>query len=126
MRTAASEHLSQAQVMARLGATFSALIREQVEIVRRVLEDERAGEASELRSIAELSVRLVERSAEWLHMGEVASLALEVREAMAQLGQLRPAQRQDLITQCRVALEMEEKLADRLRSEGFASLVEHA
>jgi hypothetical protein len=126
MRTAASEHLSQAQVMSRLGATFSALIREQVEIVRRFLEDEESGETSELRSIAELSVRLVERSAEWLHMGEVASLALEVREAMAQLGQLRPAQRQDLVTQCRVALEMEEKLADRLRSEGFASLVEHA
>jgi chemotaxis protein histidine kinase CheA len=126
MRTAASEHLNQAQVMSRLGATFSALIREQVDIVRRLLEDEQAGETSGLRSIAELSVRLVERSAEWLHMGEVASLALEVREAMAQLGQLRPAQRQDLITQCRVALDMEEKLADRLRSEGFASLVEHA
>lgn len=126
MRTAASEHLNQAQVMSRLGATFSALIREQVEIVRRVLDDEQAGESSEIRSIAELSVRLVERSAEWLHMGEVASLALEVRDAMAQLGQLRPAQRQDLITQCRVALEMEEKLADRLRSEGFAALVEHA
>lgn len=126
MRTAASEHLSQAQVMSRLGATFSALIREQVEIVRRALQDEQEGEASDLRSIAELSVRLVERSAEWLHMGEMASLALEVREAIAQLGQLRPAQRQDLITQCRVALDMEEKLADRLRSEGFASLVEHA
>jgi len=126
MRTAASEHLNQAQVMSRLGTTFSALIREQAEIVRRVLEDEKAGETSDVRSIAELAVRLVERSAEWLHMGEVASLALEVREAMAQLGQLRPAQRQDLITQCRVALEMEEKVADRLRSEGFASLVEHA
>lgn len=126
MRTAASEHLNQAQVMSRLGATFSALVREQVEIVRRVLEDQGTGETGEMRSIAELSVRLVERSAEWLHVDEVSRLALEVREAMAQLGQLRPAQREELVAQCRVALDMEAKLADRLRSEGFTSLVEHA
>jgi len=79
-----------------------------------------------MRSIAELSVRLVERSAEWLHVGEVASLALEIREALAQLGQLRPVPRQELIAQCRVALDTEAKLADRLRSEGFVSLVGHA
>jgi hypothetical protein len=126
MRTAASENLSQSQMMSRLGATFSALIHEQIDVVRRCLDDEQGSEGGDLRSIAELSVRLVERSAEWLHVGEVASLALEIREAMAQLGQLRPVQRQELIAQCRVVLDTEEKLADRLRSEGFTSLVEHA
>ncbi len=126
MRTAASEHLSHAQVMSRLGATFSALIHEQIEIVRRYIEDEQASEGGELRAIAELSVRLVERSAEWLQVGDVASLALEIREAMAQLGQLRPAQRQEVLAQCRVALDMQERIADQLRADGFASLVEHA
>ncbi len=126
MRTAASEHLSHAQVMSRLGATFGALIHEQIEIVGRYLDDEESGGTGELRSIAELSVRLVERSAEWLQVGDMASLALEVREAMAQLGQLRPAQRQELLAQCRVALETQKRLADRLRADGFASLVEHA
>jgi hypothetical protein len=126
MRTAASEHLSHAQVMSRLGATFSALIHEQIEIVRRYLDDEQANEAGELRAIAELSVRLVERSAEWLQVGDVASLALEIREAMAQLGQLRPAQRQELLAQCRVALDMQARIADRLRADGFAALVDQA
>lgn len=126
MRTAASEHLSHAQVMSRLGATFSALIHEQIEIVRRYLDDEQANEAGELRAIAELSVRLVERSAEWLQVGDVASLALEIREAMAQLGQLRPTQRQELLAQCRVALDMEARIADRLRADGFAALVDQA
>jgi hypothetical protein len=126
MRTAASENLNQSQMMARLGATFSALIHEQIDIVRRSLDEERNDESGELRPVAELSVRLVERSAEWLHVGELASLALEIREAMAQLGQLRPAARQAMIAQCRVALEAEEKVANRLRSEGFSALVEHA
>ena len=126
MRTAASENLNQSQMMARLGATFSALIHEQIDLVRRSLDEEQADEPCELRAVAELSVRLVERSAEWLHVGELASLALEIREAMAQLDQLRPTARQTLIAQCRTALDAEEKLANRLRSEGFSALVERA
>jgi hypothetical protein len=126
MRTAASEHMNHAQVMARLGTTFGALVHEQIEVVRRFLAEQEASDSSELAGIAELSVRLVERSAEWLEIHEVASLALEMRQAMAQLGSLRPSQRQDVVAQCRVALATEERLADRLRAEGFAELVAHA
>jgi len=126
MRTAASEYLSQTQIMSRLGATFGALIHEQVAAVRRYLDDETNYDSSELLPIAELAIRLVERSAEWLEVSEIASLALEMREALAQLSQLRPAERQDVVTQCRVALEAEERLVERLRSDGFAALVDHA
>lgn len=126
MRTAASEYLSQTQIMSRLGATFGALIHEQIEAVCRYLDDESNYESSEFASIAELAVRLVERSAEWLEVGEIASLALEMRDALAQLGHLRPTQRQEVVAQCRVALDAEGKLADRLRAEGFAALVTHA
>lgn len=125
MRTAASEHLSQAQIMSRLGATFGALIHEQVAAVRRYLADETSYDSIELASIAELSVRLVERSAEWLEVSDIASLALEMREALAQMSQLRPAQRLEVAAQCRVALDAEERLVERLRAEGFATLVEH-
>src|SRR3989454_8657828 len=126
MRTAASEYLSQTQIMSRLGATFGALIHEQVAAVRRFLDDETNYDSSDFLPIAELAVRLVERSAEWLEVSEIASLALEMRETLAQLGQLRPAERQDVVTQCRVALEAEERLVERLRSDGFAALVDHA
>ena len=54
MRTAASENLNQSQMMARLGATFSALIHEQIDIVRRSLDEEQADEPCELRAVAEL------------------------------------------------------------------------
>jgi hypothetical protein len=126
MRTAASEYLSNTQIMSRLGATFGALIHEQIEAVRRHLEDETNLESSEQASIAELAVRLVERSADWLELSDVASLALEMREALSQLPQLRPAQRVEVIAQCRVALEAEERLLERLRADGFSALVEHA
>jgi hypothetical protein len=112
--------------MSRLGATFGALIHEQVAAVRRFLDDETNYDSSEFLPIAELAVRLVERSAEWLEVSEIASLALEMRETLAQLNQLRPAERQDVVTQCRVALEAEERLVERLRSDGFAALVDHA
>ena len=73
MRTAASEHLSHAQVMSRLSATFSALIKEQIEAVNRFLDSDADDlESSELGPIVELAVRLVERSAEWLQVTEVA------------------------------------------------------
>jgi len=126
MRTAASEYLNQTQVMSRLGATFGALIHEQVAAVRRCLDDETSWEQSDLLSIAELAIRLVERSAEWLEVGEIASLAVEMREALAQMGHLRPAQRQEVVAQCRVALDAEERLIERLRADGFVALVEHA
>ena len=126
MRTAASEYLNQTQVMSRLGATFGALIHEQVAAVRRFLDDETNYDSSELGPIAELAVRLVERSAEWLEVSEIASLAVEMREALAQLSHLRPSQRQEVVAQCRVALAAQERLVESLKAEGFVALVEHA
>ena len=127
MRTAASEHLNHAQIMSRLGSTFSALIREQIEVVRRFLDSEQVDlESSEMGPIVDLAVRLVERSAEWLEVTEVANLALELRETIAQLYQLRPAQRQEMVAHCRVALETEERLAEKLRTDGFGALLAHA
>jgi hypothetical protein len=113
--------------MSRLSATFSALVREQIEVVRRFLDTDPAElESSEMGPLVDLAVRLVERSAEWLELTEVANLALEMRETLAQLGQLRPVQRQEMVAHCRVALETEEKLAEKLRAEGFGSLLTHA
>ena len=127
MRSAASEHFNNEQMMSRLSATFSALIREEVEIVRRFLESDVPDlEKSEVGPLVELSVRLVERSAEWLDVGTVASLTRELRETLAQLGALRPSQREELVRHCSVALETQEKLADQLRTDGFAGLLAHA
>lgn len=127
MKTAASEHLSHEQVISRLCATFSALIREQIEAVGRFLDGDAPDlESSDLGPLVELSVRLVERSAEWLDVSEVANLALELRETLARLGQLRPEQRQEMVAHCRVALDAEGKLAEQLRTEGFAALLAHA
>src|SRR5712672_535050 len=126
MRTAASEYLNQTQIMSRLGATFGALIHEQVAAVRRFLDDETCWDSGDAMSMAELAIRLVERSAEWLEVGDIASLAVEMREALAQIGHLRPEQRQEVAAQCRVALDAEERLIERLRADGFVALVEHA
>ena len=127
MRTAASENLSHAQVMSRLSATFSALIKEQIEVVRRFLESDQVDlESSEMGPIVDLAVRLVERSAEWLELTEVANLARELRETLAQLDQLRPTQRQEMVAHCNVALEAESKLAEQLRTDGFGALLAHA
>ena len=127
MRTAASEHLSHAQVMSRLSATFSALIKEQIEAVTRFLDREASeAESSDLAPIVELAVRLVERSAEWLQVTEVATLALEMRETLSRLSQLRPEHREEMVAHCRVALVAEAKLAEQLRTEGFGALLEHA
>ncbi|MEK7316781.1 MAG: hypothetical protein AAB011_11395 [Candidatus Eisenbacteria bacterium] len=127
MRTAASENLNNEQMMSRLSTTFSALIREEIEIVRRFLDSGATDlEGHEAGPMVELSVRLVERSAEWLDIGTVASLARELRESLVQLGNLRPAQRQELVSHCRVALDTQEKLADQLRTDGFAALLAHA
>lgn len=127
MRTAASEHLNHAQIMSRLSATFSALIKEQIEVVRRFLNSKEVDlESSEMSPIVDLAVRLVERSAEWLELTEVANLALELRETLSQLDQLRPTQRQEMVAHCQIALEAEEKLADKLRTDGFGALLAHA
>ena len=127
MRTAAAEQLSHAQVMSRLSATFSALIHEQVEVVRRFLDTEPSDlDSSDMGPLVDLAVRLVERSAEWLELTEVANLVLELRETLAQMGQLRSTQRQEMAAHCRVALDAEERLAEKLRTEGFGSLIRHA
>jgi len=127
MRTSASEHLSQDQVMTRLAATFSALVKEQIDAVERFLEREHADEdTAELAAFVELAVRLVERSAEWLGVSDMASLALELRETLLQLSQLRPEHREEMVAHCRVALAAEGRLAEKLRTEGFGALVHHA
>ncbi len=127
MRTAASEHLNHDQIMSRLSATFSALIREQTEVVRRHLDrDLPPTDPDEASPIVDLAVRLVERSAEWLELTEVANLARELRETLSGLDQLRPTQRQEMIAHCRVALEAEESLAEKLRTDGFGALLAHA
>jgi chemotaxis protein histidine kinase CheA len=127
MRTSASEHLSQDQVMARLASTFSALVKEQIDAVERFLEREDPDlDTSDIAGLVELAVRLVERSSEWLGVSEMASLALELRETLLQLGQLRPEHRQEMVAHCRVALDAEARLAEKLRTEGFGALVHHA
>jgi hypothetical protein len=127
MRTAASEHLSNEQIMSRLSATFSALIKEEIEIVRNFLEAEEPDLGThDLGPIVELSVRLVERSAEWLDIGSVGSLARELQESLAQLGSVRPSERRALVAQCHVALEAQDDLAQQLRTDGFAALLAHA
>ncbi len=127
MRTSASEHLSHAQVMARLASTFSALIKEQIDAVEKLLASENQDlETNDMAGMVELAVRLVERSAEWLGVSEVAALALELRETLLQLGQLRPEHRQEMVAHCRVALKTEARLAEKLRAEGFGALVQHA
>ncbi len=127
MRTAASEHLSNEQIMSRLSATFSALMREEIDIVRTFLDTEEPDLGShELGPIVELSVRLVERSADWLDIGSVASLARELQESLVRLGNVRPEERETLVAHCRVALEAQDRLAQQLRTEGFAALLAHA
>lgn len=127
MRTSASEHLSQDQIMARLASTFGALIKEQIDAVERFLDcGDNDLNSSDVASLVELAIRLVERSAEWLGVNEVASLALELRETLLQLGQLRPEHREEMVAHCRVALATEAKLAERLRADGFGALVHQA
>src|SRR5215216_831745 len=127
MRTSASEHLSQEQVMTRLASTFSALVKEQIDAVERFLEREDPDlDSCDIAGLVELAVRLVERSAEWLGVNEVASLALELRETLLQLGQLRPEHREEMVAHCRVALAAEARLAEKLRTEGFGALIHHA
>ena len=127
MRSAASEHFNNEEMMSRLSATFSALMREEIEIVRRFLEADTLDlETHEAGPLVELSIRLVERSAEWLDIGTAATLAREIRESLVQLTNLRPAQREELVNHCRVALDTQEKLAEQLRTDGFAGLLAHA
>jgi hypothetical protein len=113
--------------MARLAATFSALIKEQIDAVEKMLASEDPDfESNGMSGMVELAVRLVERSAEWLGVTELASLALELRETLFQLGQLRPDHRSEMVAHCRVALSTEARLAEKLRAEGFGALVQHA
>lgn len=113
--------------MTRLAATFSALVREQIDAVERFLQQEGPDlDNSDIAGLVELAVRLVERSAEWLGVNEMASLALELRETLLQLGQLRPEHREEMVAHCRVALAAEARLAEQLKTEGFGALVQQA
>lgn len=119
--------MSQADALSRLGATLGALIREQVDITRRYVDPDRsASESTELAAVVDLSVGLVERSAEWLELEELADLTRELRDALAQLDQLRPSQRVEMAAHCNVTLDAEAKLADTLHAGGLEALVTRA
>jgi len=94
--------------MSRLGATFRRVIHEQVSAVRRVLDDETSWDQSEPLSLAELFDPAGGAERRVAQVGEIASLANEMQEALAQMGHLRSEQRQEVIAQCRVALDAEE------------------
>ena len=124
MRTPDSEPLTGAETLLRVGATLSALLREQVDVTLRYVDpDQSVSESTELASVVDLTLALVARSAEWLELGELKDLVLELRDALAQLDELRPAQRLELVAHCRVLLDREAKLAERLRTGGLEPLV---
>jgi len=127
MRTSGPEPLNQAEALSRLVATLGALIRDQVDVTRRYVDPDRAAsESTGLAAVVELAVGLVERSAEWLELGELAQITRDLREALSQLDQLRPAQRVEMVAHCKVALEAEERLAEALHAGGLEALVERA
>jgi len=119
--------VNQAEALSRLGATLGALIREQVDVTRRYLDPDRsASESTELAAVVELAAALVERSAEWLELDELANLTRELGGALAQLDQLRPAQRIEMVAHCTVTLDAEAQLAGALHAGGLEGLVERA
>jgi hypothetical protein len=124
MRTPPSEPLSGPPTLLRIGATLSALLREQVDVTLRYIDpDQSVSESTELASVVDLTVALVERSAEWLELSELREVTRELRVALAQLDQLRPAQRLELVAHIRVLLDAEARMAEGLRTGGLESLV---
>lgn len=109
--------------LARAAASFGALAHEQIEAVRRVLAADRPELSSDEGPIADHALRLVARGAEWLGLGELQTLTQELRESLAQLGQIRPEQAEEIVAHAKVALEREERIVDSLRSEGFGPVL---
>src|SRR5262249_31397286 len=127
MRTPSPDPVSQAEALSRLGATLGALIREQVDVTRRYVDPDRAAsESTELAAVVELAVGLVERSAEWLELDELAELTRDLRGALAQLDELRPEQRVEMVAHVNVALDAEATLAQTPHAGGLEALAERA
>ena len=119
--------MSQAEALSRLGATLGALIREQVDVTRRYVDADRsASESTELAAVVDLAVGLVERSAEWLELEELAKLTRDLRDALAQLDELRPAERVEMAAHCNVTLDAEARLAGTLHAGGLEALADRA
>ena len=111
--------------LARAAATFGALAHEQIEAVRRVLASDRPELSSEEGPVADQSLRLVARGAEWLGLAELHALTQELRESLLQLGQIRPVEAEEIVAHANVLLEREEKIVASLRAEGFGSVLAH-
>ena len=109
--------------LARAAATFCALAHEQIEAVRRVLAANHPDLSSEDGPVADHALRLVARGAEWLGLAELHTLTRDLRESLAQLGQIKPEQAEEIVAHAKVALEREEKIVDSLRSEGFGTVL---
>ena len=109
--------------LARAAATFGALAHEQIEAVRRVLASDRPELSSEEGPVADQSLRLVARGAEWLGLAELHALTQELRESLLQLGQIRPVEAEEIVAHANVLLEREEKIVASLRAEGFGSVL---
>ena len=76
--------------LARAAATFGALAHEQIEAVRRVLASDRPELSCDEGPVADHALRLVARGAEWLGLAELHALTRDLRESLAQLGQIKP------------------------------------
>jgi hypothetical protein len=111
--------------LTRAAATFGALAHEQIEAVRRLLGADRPELSSEDGPVADHALRLVARGAEWLGLSELQTLAQDLRESLAQLGQIRPEQAEEVVAHAKVALEREERIVASLRSEGFGPVLAH-
>jgi hypothetical protein len=111
--------------LTRAAATFGALAHEQIEAVRRLLGADRPDLSQEDGPAADHALRLVARGAEWLGLAELQTLTQDLRESLAQLGQIRPEQAEEIVAHAKVALEREERIVASLRSEGFGPVLAH-
>lgn len=111
--------------LARAAATFGALAHEQIEAVRRVLAMDRPELSSDEGPVADHALRLVARGAEWLGLVELQRLTQDIRESLAQLGQVKPVEAEEIVAHAKVLLEQQERIVESLRAEGFGPVLAH-
>jgi hypothetical protein len=111
--------------LTRAAATFGALAHEQIEAVRRVLASDRPELSSEEGPVADHALRLVARGAEWLGLAELQRLTQDLRESLAQLGQVKPIEAEEIVAHAKVLLEHEGRIVDTLRADGFGPVLAH-
>jgi hypothetical protein len=109
--------------LTRTASTFAALAHEQIETVRRFLSANHPELSSDEGPVADHSLRLVSRGAEWLGLTELQSLTQELRESLALLGQIKPVEAEEIVAHARVSLEREERIVATLRAEGFGAIL---